>query len=232
MCGRYQLKNTQALRQYALEFGIPEWVLERPNYNVAPSQSLPVFTMGENGAIVVTEGRWGLVPFWDKTEKPKFAPINARSEEAFAKPMFRQSIQKRRCLVPADGFYEWKRIDEKTKIPFDIHLKGNRPFVFAGIYEAATTLRPPTYALLTRAPNELMATIHDRMPVIMEPDAAKRWVAPGEITADQFEAFTLAHPASDMEAIEISALVGNVRNNGPEVLFPAAKWKEENGPMN
>lgn len=100
--------------------------------------------------------RWGFIPFWETSDKPKMAPINAQSEKAVTTGMFKQSVQKRRCLVPADGFYEWLRLDEKTKYPFDIHLKGNRPFVMAGIYEKATSTRPATFAILTTGPNAVM----------------------------------------------------------------------------
>ena len=105
MCGRYRIKDTDELTEELRRvFKIPNWVMG-PRYNIAPSQELPVVVSSADGKAQVATMRWGLVPFWDKSEKPKIAPINARAEDAFAKPMFRQSIQKRRALVPADGFY-------------------------------------------------------------------------------------------------------------------------------
>jgi putative SOS response-associated peptidase YedK len=107
MCGRYRIKDTDELTaELRRIFKIPDWVMG-PRYNIAPSQELPVVVTDDAGKARVATMRWGLVPFWDKSEKPKIAPINARSEDAFAKPMFRQSIQKRRALVPADGFFEF-----------------------------------------------------------------------------------------------------------------------------
>ncbi len=136
MCGRYRIKDTDALTEELRKtFKIPDWVME-PRYNIAPSQELPVVVNDDGGGAKVATMRWGLVPFWDKSEKPKIVPINARSEEAFAKPMFRQAIQKRRCLVPADGYFEWRSRPGELKQPFDICMKDGRPFFFAGIVVA------------------------------------------------------------------------------------------------
>lgn len=151
---------------------------------------------------------------------PRPAPINAKSEEAFTKPMFRQLIQKRRCLVPADGFYEWQKLDSDRKHPFVIHLKGDLPFFFAGIYGSATEMRPETFLVFTTKPNALTAKIHNRMPVILPDEMAKRWIAPGPVTADQLADFTASYPAAKMEARPISVLVNNPRNDSPELLAP------------
>lgn len=166
--------------------------------------------------------KWGFVPYWENSAKPAIAPINARSEEAFAKSMFRNSVQCRRCAIPADGFYEWKR-DVASKQPFDISMKDDRPFYFAGIYEAATALRPETFLLFTTQPNELMASIHDRMPAILEGEMAKRWIAPGPISEEAYAAMTKSFPASEMKARPISSLVNSPKNDGPEVL---AQWED------
>ena len=167
--------------------------------------------------------RWGLIPYWEKSDKPKIAPINAKSEEAVNKPIFKQSVQKRRCLVPADGFYEWLRLDEgKFKVPYDIRLKGGRPFVMAGIFEKATETRPATFAILTTGPNDLMRKIHDRMPAILDDEEAKRWLRLGDITPEEVAAVTAPYPADDMEANPISSLVNSPRNDGPEILEPVA----------
>jgi putative SOS response-associated peptidase YedK len=165
--------------------------------------------------------RWGLVPFWDKSEKPKFAPINARSEEIIGKPMFRQSLQKRRCLVPADAFFEWKRITEAKKVPYCIGLVDRAPFFFAGIYEAATAIRPATYALLTTGPNELMKEIHDRMPVILDEGRSRAWIQPGEVTSETIAQTCVPFPAHLMRAYPVSPLVNNPRNDRPECVARA-----------
>jgi putative SOS response-associated peptidase YedK len=218
MCGRYLVQNPAALQELARRlFGVklPDFA---PRYNAAPSQAMPVIATAEDGSVRAATMKWGLVPFWEKSDKPKFAPINAKSEEAFAKPMFRQSIQKRRCLVPADGFFEWQKLDNDRKQPFVIHLKGDLPFFFAGIYEAATEIRPETFLVFTTAPNALMAKIHNRMPVILPDEKAKQWIAPGPVTADQLADFTASYPAAKMAARPVSVLVNNPRNDSPEVL--------------
>lgn len=223
MCGRYRIKNTEAVDELTRRlFGIPAWATGPmgPRYNIAPSQELPVLALGEDGKPVVTPMRWGLIPFWEKNEAPKLRPINAQAESVATKPMFRQSVQQRRCLVAADGFYEWRRLDEKTKQPFDIHLKGNRPFFFAGIFEHATALRPATYAILTTRANELMATIHARMPAILEGETARRWIAAGPLTPESVATMTAPHPAADMEAVPVSTLVNSPAHDRPECLVP------------
>jgi len=230
MCGRYRIKDTDILTEHLRKtFGIPAWVKDRnaPRFNIAPGQDCPVITFTDDeGDVLPTPSmqmmRWGLVPFWEKSEKPKLAPINAKAETVATTGMFKNSVQKRRCLVPADGFYEWLRLDEKTKYPFDIHLKGNRPFVMAGIYEKATETRPATFALLTTAPNELMSRIHDRMPAILDDEEAKTWLRRGAIVPEQVAALTTSHPAEDMEAIPISSLVNSPRSDVPEILTPVA----------
>ena len=192
-----------------------------PRFNVTPSQSMPVIASAEDGAIRAATMKWGLVPFWEKSDKPRLAPINAKSEEAFTKPMFRQSIQKRRCLVPADGFYEWQKLEGDRKKPFVIRLKGGRPFFFAGIYESDTDVRPETFLVFTTKPNALVAKIHNRMPVILPDEMAKRWIAPGPMTPEQLADFTGSYAAAKMEARPVSVLVNNPRNDSPELLADA-----------
>ena len=227
MCGRYRIKDTDVLTEHLRRtFGIPDWVKDRnaPRYNIAPSQDCPVIIMDDEGDVlpIPMMMRWGFIPFWETSDKPKMAPINAQSEKVATTGMFKQSLQKRRCLVPADGFYEWLRLDEKTKYPFDIHLKGGRPFLMAGIYEKATATRPATFAVLTTRPNELMQKIHDRMPAILDEEESKAWLRRGEITSEQVAQLTSPHPAEDMEATPISSLVNSPKNDVPDVLTPVA----------
>lgn len=224
MCGRYRIKDTDELTQHLRRtFGIPEWVEDqnRPRYNIAPSQEVPVITMDEEGDVIVPAFmRWGFVPFWEKSAKPKFAPINAQAEKVVMSAMFRQAVQKRRCLVPADGFYEWLRLDEKTKVPFDIHLKSNRSFFMAGLFEKPTESRPATFAVLTTRANALVTKIHDRMPAILDDDEARRWLMRGPLSADEVAQLTEPYPSEEMAATPISALVNNPRNDLPEILEP------------
>jgi len=223
MCGRYRIKDTDVLTEHLRRtFNIPNWVEDqnRPRYNIAPSQDCPVIIMDDEGDVLPIPCfmRWGFVPFWEQSPKPKLAPINVQAEKVPTSRMFQHALQKRRCLVPADGFYEWLRVDEKTKFPFDIHLKGGRPFVMAGLYEKATALRPATFAILTTAPNRLMSRIHDRMPAILDDAKAKAWLARGTVTPEQVRELTASHAAEDMEAVPISSLVNSPRNDGPELL--------------
>lgn len=218
MCGRYLLKEIEAIDKVVREvfgFGLN---LERPRYNVAPSQLVPTVAADEDGTPRPTQMRWGLVPFWERTEKPKLAPINARAEDALTKPMFRQALQRRRCVIPADGFYEWKRINPETKVPHLIQRTKGRPFFFAGIFEPATPTRPETCLLFTTRPNELMAGIYDRMPVILDDAFAKAWLQPGAMRAEELATFASPFPADQMQARRVSRLVNNVRNDGPEIL--------------
>jgi putative SOS response-associated peptidase YedK len=228
MCGRYRIKDTERLKEYLRQtFGVPEWVKEGyPAFNIPPSVEVPVIVMDDEGDVlpIPTMMRWGFVPSWNREEKPRLEP-NARAETVAEKPSFRDALQKRRCLVPADGFYEWLRVDEKTKYPFDIHLKDQRPFVMAGIYEQATAARPASFAVLTTAANEAMSRIHHRMPVILDVVFAKRWLRPGAIAAREVAALSAPLDSAAMEATPISALVNNAANDRPEVLEPVAfQW--------
>jgi len=229
MCGRYTIKDVKAA---AIAYGVAASVLESigPRFNVAPSQMLPVIRP-EGDGVTGELMKWGLVPFWDKSEKPKIAPINARVEDVLSKPAFRQSVQKRRCLVVADGFFEWQKLDEHTKVPFHIQLRGGHPFSFAGIYEAATDLRPASFAILTTGPNSLTARIHNRMPLILSPTAEKRWLAPGSISASDIDAFATPLPSEEMEAFPVSRLVNNTRNDAPGCveLVPIEQAGEDGG---
>jgi putative SOS response-associated peptidase YedK len=227
MCGRYRIKDTDRITEHLrMTHNIPDWLIDqrKSRYNIAPSQDCPVIIMDDEGDVLPIPCfmRWGFVPFWDRSDKPKRAPINARSEEVATTGMFKQSLQMRRCLVPADGFYEWLRFDEKTKFPFDIHLRSNRPFVMAGIYEKATEIRPATFAILTTGPNELMSKIHDRMPVILDDNEAKAWLQRGNIMPERVAELTRPHPAEDMEMTPISSLVNLPNNDVPEILEPVA----------
>ena len=193
--------------------------LER-RWNIAPSQQVTV--LHAEGDRVAGQGmRWGFVPPWDRSEKPRLAPINARSEEAFGKPLFREAVRSRRCLVPADGFYEWQRTGETTKTPYCLGLASERPFFLAGLYaDAFPGLRPPTFALLTTQPNGAVAPVHDRMPVMLEDGAADRWLRPGPLTEEDYR--TLCRPigSEDMLVWPVSTLVNNPRHETAEVCAP------------
>lgn len=230
MCGRYTLKNVSvdtvkvSLRELtrANWEQMLEWERQsiRPTYNACPSQSLPTATLDADGVLHAHFMRWGFQPSWATEEKSVAPQNNARSEEAFAKPMFRSAVQKRRCAVPIDGFYEWKKIAEDFKQPYHIQMRGGAPFFLAGIYEEATEIRPATFALLTTRPNALMEPIHDRMPVILNPDSARTWLTPGGLSEDNLKSICGPYFAEAMEAWPVSRLVNSVKNNVPELVAP------------
>jgi len=214
MCGRYTLKKPEAV---ALAYAVAAKLIQTigARYNAAPSQSLPVVL--RSGAECMT---WGLIPYWETSAKPKMAPTNARSEEALHKPMFRSALQKRRCLVLADGFFEWRSLDKKTKVPHHIQMKAGRPFAMAGIYEEATDQRPATFALLTTRPNELMIPIHDRMPVILSPEGEVRWLANDGMDKPTLDRLATPYPSIEMEAFTVSSLVNSPRHDVAECVQP------------
>jgi putative SOS response-associated peptidase YedK len=167
--------------------------------------------------------RWGLVPAWAKDAKFGYATINARAEEAASKPAYRDALKKRRCMIPADAFYEWERLDSKTKRPFAFGLTGGDPFAFAGLWESwlpKDGAPLETFTILTTDSNEVV-TIHNRMPVILEPKDYDRWLDPGDparAPVDLLRPF----PGELMRAWKVSDRVGNVRNNDPEILEPVS----------
>jgi putative SOS response-associated peptidase YedK len=220
MCGRYVLRDKPAIERLVATVCEPGTAEIPVRFNIAPAQMLPVVAAIDSQAAALVPMRWGFVPSWEKSEKPRIAPINARSEAILTKFMFRQAVQKRRALVPADGFFEWQRanLNPTAKVPHFIGLRDGQPFFFAGIYEQATEIRPPTYAILTTQPNSLVATIHDRMPVILAPAAARRWLKDGDLTADELVHLCVPYPAKAMQAYPVSSLVNNPANDRQECV--------------
>lgn len=225
MCGRYVYKDGEEIDDYVRRtLGLPDWVKSGSRYNIAPSQDCPIIIMDDEGDVlpIPCTMRWGIRPERDGQLLEKFFLVNFRAETATTNKLLGRAVQKRRCLIPADGFYEWLRLDEKTKYPFYIRRKGAKPFVMAGVYEKATTLQPATFSIVTTAPNTLMQRIHDRMPAILDPERAKRWLQPGPVTQEDVAQLTASYPAEDMEATPISSLVNSPKNDTPEILTPVA----------
>lgn len=193
-----------------------------PSYNAAPQSFQPVVKLdSETGERELTVMRWGLVPFWSKDGKAAFNTINARAESIATSPAFREAWKRRRCLVPADWFYEWKKLDEKAKQPYAIAMKNDSLFAFAGLWETwrdkAGEQELQTYTIVTTDANELMEQIHNRMPVIVEPKDYERWMAPTDpahLPVDLLKPY----PAEQMKAWKVSRAVGNTRNNDPSLI--------------
>ncbi len=231
MCGRYVSRADK--QRIAESFGVrivpenydpdftPDWV---PNYNVAPQTRNPVVRLNsETGQRELTTMRWGLVPFWAKDAKLAYSTINARAETLASSALYRAALKSRRCLIPVDAFYEWKKLDAKNKQPFAISMKDDSLFAFAGLWETwkdkAADHQLETYTVITTDPNELMQTIHDRMPVIVAREDYARWLAPaqpGQLPTDLLRPY----PPEEMKAWKVSKAVGNTRNNGPQLMKP------------
>ncbi len=221
MCGRYALYGPQSrLRE---QFGVepvPAWP---DRYNIAPSQFAPVVSAGGGGERQIVQAKWGLLPSWVKEPGERAQPINARIETAAEKPMFRHAFGKRRVLVPASGFYEWA-LSGDHKQPWFIHPRGDEFFALGGLLEHwegpdGTVL---SYAILTMAANDLVAPIHDRMPVIVQPEDYAAWLDPGMTEADSVRALAGPFPSALMEAFRVGRAVGNPRSDGPGLVKPLA----------
>ncbi len=217
MCGRYLF--TSPLEAIQQMFKFDQMTNLRPNYNVAPTHEMPIVRRKKGDRRnELAVARWGLIPHWAKDTKIAYSTINARSETAASKPAFRDAFKKRRCLVLADGFYEWQR-DGKEKQPHLIRLKGGGPFAFAGLW---STWRSPSgeevesYTIMTTEPNELMAEIHNRMPVILGADDHQRWLDLDVDTTDVLKPC----PSGWLEAYPVDKRVGNVRNNDAGLIEP------------
>jgi putative SOS response-associated peptidase YedK len=226
MCGRYARRSDkQKIAELFAVHGpvIPDF---GPSWNVAPQTFQPVVRLNRHtGEREIVLMRWGLIPFWAKDPKTGLRTINAKAETITTAPAFREAIRYRRCLVPADAFYEWQRISEKVKQPFAIALKGNQPYAFAGLWEkwkdpnAGSELL--TFTVITTDPNELVEPMHDRMPVIIPERDYDRWLQPGDPEQPPID---LLRPfdADKMTAWRVDKAVGNANNDSPELIQPAS----------
>lgn len=219
MCGRYTLKNVEDLSE---RFQVRQVPLElAATYNIAPSQELPVIVEAEDGERVVKLMQWGLIPRWQRLgHAGGVAPINARAESVAEKPMFRELIRRRRCLVPASGFYEWRQLQGR-KQPYYIELKDQPLFAFAGLYdEVAQREGPPvaSFAVITTRANELLAPIHDRMPAIVRPEDEGLWLARDVAEVGAIEPVLAPLEAEAFHAFPVTTAVNNVRHDGPELI--------------
>ena len=220
MCGRYVLRKQLQAEKALQRLGAHKPItLELPlRYNVAPTQLMPVVRGG--AVLEVATLKWGHFVSFAPGGKPTFL-VNARSESAATKPTFKQAIAERRCVVPADGFYEWKRSDGgKTKVPFLIQMKDERTFWIAGVFWPDQVDQPANYLLLTTTPNAVMSPIHDRMPVILTDEAAQEWLTPGPLSSDRLAALCAPHPADEMFATQVSAIVNTAANDVAECVMP------------
>lgn len=218
MCGRFAFYSPAEAA--AGLFGFEASTPTEPRYNIAPTQPIPVVRNARSGGREFVMLRWGLVPFWAKDASIGNRMINARAETLAEKPAYRNAYEKRRCLVLADGFYEWRK-DAYGKTPYFISLASGQPFAFAGLWETWTdraTGEPlQTAAIVTTAASDFLRDLHDRMPVVLQPRDAGAWLSgdPGIL-----DAVTAAPP--EFQAWPVDRKVNDARTEGPELILKAA----------
>jgi len=220
VCGRFN--QTASGEEVAEAFGLDEAPELAPRYNIAPTQPVAVIGIqpktGRRGLALLT---WGLIPRDALGKERGF--INARSETAFEKPAFSEAFARRRCLIPATGFYEWQKLDARRRQPWLIRLAAPGPFAFAGLWEPAAAVpgAKPTCTILTTEPNELARRVHDRMPVILDPADYTQWLDPAVVVAAEVRPLLRSFPAAAMTAYPVSTRVNNPAFDDPACLAPA-----------
>jgi putative SOS response-associated peptidase YedK len=222
MCGRYLIvSDPDRLRRL---FGYPDRPNFPPRYNVAPTQPVPVVRMweGERRFALV---RWGLVPAWVKDPKGFTLLINARGESAHEKPSFKNAMRRRRCLIPADGFYEWK-----GKQPWLVRRKDGGPLAFAGMWEAwfgPNGEEMETCAIVTTEASPLLRQVHHRMPVMLRPDSYNVWLDCDNVRAEEALSAVQVLPDDELQTYPVSPAVNRVANDGPDAIAPCTASIEE-----
>lgn len=220
MCGRFTRK--ESFKKLVEQLGLKVIPTLKPRYNIAPSQLVACVRINpKSNEQECVELKWGLVPSWAKNPSIGYKMINARAETIVEKPAFRRAFKQQRCLVLADGFYEWKR-QGKTKQPYYIRFKDQRLFALAGLWERWEKDDPAleTCALITTEPNFLMEPIHNRMPVILPEESYASWLDPGLNNTNYLSGFLKPYSADAMEAFPVSQIVNNPRNDHPECIKP------------
>jgi len=221
MCGRFTLTiNPAELKELSSNFIFPEKFA--PRFNIAPSQ--PVLAIPNNGSNTADFFVWGLIPMWAKDPAIGNRLINARGETIAEKPSFRGSFKYKRCLILADGFYEWKASKgRKSKTPYFIHMKDRKPFAMAGLWDSwegpdGSSVR--TCTIITTEPNELMKKLHNRMPVILQQRDWRQWLDPSPQTPEGLLPLIKPFPDENMASHPVSTLVNKPSNDSPELVVP------------
>jgi putative SOS response-associated peptidase YedK len=217
MCGRFAQRSDP--KRLAKEFKVAEVPNIEVHYNIAPTQDILAVRESADGR-EMTFLKWGLIPSWAKDTSIGARLINARSETVTEKPSFRQAFKQRRCIIPADGFYEWQRTDGK-KQPFFFRMRDESPFGFAGLWErwegqGREAINSCT--ILTTEANEVLLPVHDRMPVILHPEEYSLWLEGNEREQDLLRELLRPYPAEEMIGYPVSPLVNSTRSKGPELI--------------
>ena len=216
MCGRYRLTaKERSLRDH---FGLNEDPAWQPRWNIAPTQQVATIRQHPSEPVrIFGLMRWGLIPYWAKDQSFAIRTINAMSETAAQKPAFRDALRRRRCLIPADGFFEWKKTGPKDKQPYNIGLPHDSIFAFAGLWDR---WRDPnhhvlleTCTILTTRPNSVVAEVHDRMPAILDPDDYERWLDPGITNSEMILESLKPFDATPMRKHPVSSRVNRPEND-------------------
>lgn len=218
MCGRYALYGPASRLREA--YGLDDWPEFADHYNIAPSLAVPVIRQAPDGRPVVHCLRWGLVPNWAKATSIGGKLNNARAESIAQKPSFRNAYRRRRCLIPACGFYEWQELPGQRKQPWFISLRGDAPLAMGGLWEswvAASGQVLRSFCVVTTTPNEVMRPIHDRMPVIVAPRDWPRWLDP---TVNAVAELLMPAAADGMQAWPVGTAVSNARHQGADCIAP------------
>jgi putative SOS response-associated peptidase YedK len=222
MCGRFTQAEIAELDREV--FKLLEMPQLEPRYNVAPTQEAAVIRQRPNGERVIQRLRWGLIPSWAKDPAIGNRMINARAETLARKPAFERPFRRQRCLVPADGFYEWKRTD-RAKLPYYLRREDGSPLAFAGLWDRwHDTAGEPidSFTIITTTPNDLVAPIHDRMPAILLPDRYDMWLDSDNRDVDELSTVLGPFPAEEMTAYPVSTYVNNPKNEGAECVTPVS----------
>lgn len=222
MCGRFSFSGDDIEERFDVE--LLKNLALTPRFNIAPGQDSPVVRHAD-GKRTLRLHRWGLIPSWAKEASIGYKMINARAETLAEKPSFRKALERRRCLVPADGFYEWMK-EGRLKIPVRFILKSRETFAFAGLWESwkkpdGTDLL--SFTIITTAANALIKSIHERMPVILPRELEGAWLDPALTDAAALEKFLAPYPPDRMEAYRVSTLVNSAKNDKPECIEPISK---------
>ena len=230
MCGRYRLsRRKQIIEEY---FGSAPWDEDwSPRYNIAPTQPVPVIRQNPREPVrQISTMRWGLVPHWAKDASGAASTINARSETAAEKPAFRDPMRYRRCLIPADAFYEWKR-NGASKQPYCFEVNDGEMFAFAGLWDGwkhSSGQWIKTCSILTTTPNAVTSAIHDRMPVIVHPDSYDLWLDPGMTNVQTISELLKPYDAQSMRCFPVSTRINHAANDDEECSRPVEPPETQN----
>lgn len=213
MCGRFVRKDSTSVFSY---FEINDIRLEwTPSFNVAPTTKIPVVRAEDGGNREMIELTWGLRPFWAKPDAKLPMMINARAETVAIKPAYRDAFKKRRCIVPASGYFEWQKLPDGTKQPFYFERADGSPLAFAGLWDGETV------ATITTIPNREARAVHDRMPVILEKMNFQRFLNPDPLDEKERKSLLAPSPDGTLQTWPVDRRVGSVRNNDPGLIEPA-----------